>query len=510
MKHALSVTREQDFAAWYQAVIAEADMAEDSGVRGCMVMLPWGYGIWERIQRLLDARIRNLGYDNTYFPLFIPLSYFEKEAEHVEGFAKEMAVVTHHRLIPDGKGGLVPDPAAKLEEPLIVRPTSETVIGAGFSRWVQSWRDLPVQINQWANVVRWEMRTRMFLRTAEFLWQEGHAAYATGEQARIETAKGLELYRSFAEDCVAMPVVAGEKPENERFPGAVETWSIEAMMQDGKALQAGTSHYLGTHFAEAQNIRFQNQEGQFEPAHTISWGMSTRMVGGLIMVHGDDDGLRVPPQVAPWQVVIVPMLRDNDEDEALIAYCREVKEALTALQAFGEPIRVLLDLKATKAATKRWGWVKKGAPIVVEVGGRDMAGGNVSVIRRDRLYREDGKLDSAIVTRDAFVDGAAETLAAIETALFAEAKARMDANIRRDVIDMAALADHFAEGNRYPGWVEVQWSKPTGAALDKVVETLKGLKLTLRNTPRDAAAADGACIFTGAPAVERVLVARAY
>ncbi|MBW8840252.1 MAG: proline--tRNA ligase, partial [Sphingomonadales bacterium] len=275
IKHALSVTRAENFAEWYQTVIAEADMAEESGVRGCMVMRPWGYGIWERMQRLIDDRIRALGYDNTYFPLFIPLSYFEKEAEHVEGFAKEMAVVTHHRLIPDGKGGLVPDPAAKLEEPLIVRPTSETVIGAAFARWIQSWRDLPVQINQWANVVRWEMRTRMFLRTSEFLWQEGHAAYASAEQAKVETAKALELYRAFAEECVAMPVIAGEKPENERFPGAVETWSIEAMMQDGKALQAGTSHFLGTHFAEAQNIRFQNTEGQFEPANTISWGMST-------------------------------------------------------------------------------------------------------------------------------------------------------------------------------------------------------------------------------------------
>ncbi|RDE05544.1 aminoacyl--tRNA ligase-related protein [Sphingomonas aracearum] len=510
IKHALPVTREADFAAWYQAVIAEADMAEDSGVRGCMVMRPWGYGIWERIQRLLDDRIRANGYDNTYFPLFIPLSYFEKEAEHVEGFAKEMAVVTHHRLIPDGKGGLMPDPAAKLEEPLIVRPTSETVIGAAFSRWVQSWRDLPVQINQWANVVRWEMRTRMFLRTAEFLWQEGHAAYASAEQAKAETMKGLELYRDFAETCCAMPVVAGEKPENERFPGAEETWSIEAMMQDGKALQAGTSHFLGTHFAEAQNIRFQNKEGVFEPANTISWGMSTRMIGGIIMTHGDDDGLRVPPRIAPWQVVIVPMLRDAPEDEPLIDYCRELQGQLSALTAFGEPLRVQLDLKPAKAAAKRWSWVKKGAPIVVEVGGRDMAGANVSVIRRDRLYREDGKLDSAVLSRSAFVDEAGGMLESIQTALHAEAKARLDANIHRDVADFAALETFFAESAKFPGWVEVQWSKPTGPALEQVEARLKALKLTLRNTPQDAAPADGACFFTGAPAVERVLIARAY
>uniref|UniRef100_UPI0035AF6244 aminoacyl--tRNA ligase-related protein n=1 Tax=Sphingomonas sp. TaxID=28214 RepID=UPI0035AF6244 len=390
IKHALSVTRDADFAQWYQTVITEADMAEESGVRGCMVIRPWGYGIWERIQRLLDDKIKQLGYDNCYFPLFIPLSYFEKEAEHVDGFAKEMAVVTHHRLIGDGKGGLVPDPEAKLEEPLVVRPTSETVIGTAFARWVQSWRDLPVQINQWANVVRWEMRTRMFLRTAEFLWQEGHSAHASAEEARTRTLEALEVYRSFAEDCVALPVIAGEKPENERFPGAVATWSIEAMMQDGKALQAGTSHFLGTNFAQAQNIRFQNADGELEYANTISWGMSTRMIGGLIMTHGDDDGLRVPPRIAPWQVVIVPMLRDQPEDAAIVDYCRALQGELNRLSAFGEPVRAFLDLKPAKAANKRWGWVKKGAPIVIEVGGRDVAGGNVSVLRRDRLYREDG------------------------------------------------------------------------------------------------------------------------
>ena len=256
IRHALTVKRADDFAQWYQEVISAADLAEESGVRGCMVIKPWGYGIWERIQRLMDARIKQAGVQNCYFPIFIPLANFEREASHVEGFAKEMAVVTHHRLIGDGKGGLVPDPEAKLEEPLIVRPTSETVIGAAMARWVQSWRDLPVLINQWANVVRWEMRTRMFLRTSEFLWQEGHTAHADRDDALTETLRALEMYRAFAEDVLAMPVIAGEKPENERFPGAEETWSIEAMMQDGKALQAGTSHYLGTTFAQAAGIQY--------------------------------------------------------------------------------------------------------------------------------------------------------------------------------------------------------------------------------------------------------------
>ncbi|WCM28313.1 proline--tRNA ligase [Sphingomonas sp. QA11] len=510
IKHALPVTREADFSAWYQSVISEADLAEESGVRGCMVIRPWGYGIWERIQRLLDDRIKATGHENCYFPLFIPLSYFEKEAEHVEGFAKEMAVVTHHRLVSDGKGGLMPDPTAKLEEPLVVRPTSETVIGTAFARWVQSWRDLPVLINQWANVVRWEMRTRMFLRTSEFLWQEGHTAHASVEEAREETLKMLEVYRSFAEDCLALPVVAGEKPENERFPGAVATYSIEAMMQDGKALQAGTSHFLGTNFASAQNIRFQNAAGELELANTTSWGVSTRMIGGVIMVHGDDDGLRVPPRIAPWQIVIVPMLRDTEEDAAIVDYCKALQADLAKQSALGEPVRALLDLKPAKAATKRWGWVKKGAPIVIEVGGRDVAGGNVSVIRRDRLYREDGKLDSKVVPQGDFLSEATATLESIQSSLHAEARARLDANIVRDVTDFAGIERVFAESAKNPGWVEVQWSKPTGAALDKVVERLKALKLTIRNAPMDAAAVDGVCLFTGEPAAERVLVGRSY
>ena len=509
IKHALSITREQDFAAWYQEVVREADMAEESGVRGCMVIRPWGYGIWERIQQLLDREIKASGYDNCYFPLFIPLGYFSKEAEHVDGFAKEMAVVTHHRLIGDGKGGLMPDPEAKLEEPLIVRPTSETVIGAAFSRWVQSWRDLPVRINQWANVVRWEMRTRMFLRTSEFLWQEGHSAFASADEAIEETMTMLGVYRDFAQDCVAIPVVAGEKPEHERFPGAVSTFSIEAMMQDGKALQAGTSHFLGTTFSEAQNIRYQDKEGGHALAQTVSWGMSTRMIGGLIMTHGDDDGLQVPPRVAPHQIVIVPMLRDDEGDEAIITYCRSLGDELKALSALGEPVRVHLDMRADKAANKRWGWVKKGAPVVIEVGGRDVAGGNVSVLRRDTLYKEDGKLNSAILPKADFVDRAATILEEMQAGLFARATERMQNRIRRDIADMDALQAYY-ESEKYPGWVEVQWSRPSGAGLDQIVEQLKALKLTMRNVPLDAADADAQCFFTGEPAVERILIARAY
>ena len=510
IRHALTTTREGDFAQWYQEVISEAEMAEESGVRGCMVIKPWGYGIWERIQKLMDARIKAAGVDNCYFPLFIPLSYFAKEAEHVEGFAKEMAVVTHHRLIGDGKGGLVPDPEAKLEEPLIVRPTSETVIGAAMARWVQSWRDLPLLTNQWANVVRWEMRTRMFLRTSEFLWQEGHTAHADESDAMEETLRALEMYREFAEDELAIPVIAGEKPENERFPGAVATYSIEAMMQDGKALQAGTSHYLGTGFAEAASIQYQNKEGQQALCHTTSWGVSTRLIGGVIMTHGDDDGLRVPPAIAPHQIVILPMLRDNDEDAPLLAYCEELRKALAKQSALGELVRVLLDKRPGKATQKRWTWVKKGVPLILEIGGRDAASGQVSVLRRHRLWREDGKVDFEPLARDEFLAAAAKELECIQRELFQEARDRRDANITRGIGTLAELAAFFDDKARYPGWVELGWSRPTGAALEDVVKQLKGLKLTIRNTPMGAPKPSGSCPFTGEPAFETIYVARAY
>ena len=510
IRHALSVTRDADFALWYQEVISEAEMAEESGVRGCMVIRPWGYGIWERIQALMDARIKAAGVENCYFPLFIPLSYFAKEADHVEGFAKEMAVVTHHRLIGDGKGGLIPDPEAKLEEPLIVRPTSETVIGQAMSRWIQSWRDLPMLTNQWANVVRWEMRTRMFLRTSEFLWQEGHTAHAARDDAMEETLRALEMYRSFSEEALAMPVIAGEKPENERFPGAVATYSIEAMMQDGKALQAGTSHYLGTGFAEAANIRYQDKEGQQALCHTTSWGVSTRLIGGVIMTHGDDDGLRVPPAIAPHQIVILPMLRDDDGDAALLAYCAEIRADLVGQSALGEPIRVLLDKRAGKATQKRWGWVKKGVPLILEIGGRDAAGGQVSVLRRDRLWRDDAKPNFVGQGREEFLGSAAAELASIQASLHAEATARRDANITGGIDTTAALEAFYADDQRYPGWVALNWSRPSGAALDAVVTRLKALKLTVRNTPLDSEPVSGTCIFTGEPAVERIYIARAY
>ncbi len=365
-------------------------------------------------------------------PCFIPLSFIAKEAEHVEGFAKEMAIVTHHRLKNiDGK--LQPDPAARLEEPLVVRPTSETIIGDAFSRWIKSYRDLPLLLNQWANVVRWEMRPRLFLRTTEFLWQEGHTAHASAEEAVAETMMALEMYRSFSEDILAMPVIAGEKPENERFPGAVATYSIEAMMQDGKALQAGTSHFLGTHFAEAQNIRFQDDAGGMTFCNTTSWGVSTRLIGGVIMTHGDDDGLRLPPAIAPRQIVVVPMLRDKPEDAEVLEYCETLVAALSSLHVFGHPVRVLLDTKKIKSAEKRWNWVRRGAPIIIEIGPRDAAAGNITFMRRDSL-RDGDKVKSIAVSRAEFLEEkAVQILAEIQHSLYAEAKARLDANIKSGV-----------------------------------------------------------------------------
>ncbi len=476
-----------------------------------MVIKPWGYGIWERIQRLMDDRIKAAGVQNTYFPLFIPLANFEREASHVEGFAKEMAVVTHHRLISDGKGGLIPDPEAKLEEPLVVRPTSETIIGDAMARWIQSWRDLPLMINQWANVVRWEMRTRMFLRTSEFLWQEGHTAHATREDALQETRRALEMYRACVEEDLALPVIAGEKPENERFPGADETWSIEAMMQDGKALQAGTSHYLGTNFAHAAGIQYQDREGTQQYCHTTSWGTSTRLVGGVIMTHGDDDGLRVPPRIAPYQIVILPMLRETPEDDLLIAYCDDLRAGLVNQACMGEPMRVLVDKSPGKASSKRWDWVRKGAPLILEVGPRDMQNGKVAMIRRDKLWdAATGKLATVFPERGYFLEDAAATLKDIQRSLFKEASDRRNANITRSILEWDGIVNHFKDGGKYPGWVEVEWSKPTGEALNGVVERLKSLQLTIRNVPRDAEPASGICIFTGEPAVERILVARAY
>lgn len=508
-KRALSITREQSFPEWYQAVVRDGDMAETSPVRGSMIIKPWGWGVWERIQAELDQRIKDTGHENCYFPLFIPMSFIAKEAEHVEGFAKEMAVVTHHRLKNEG-GKLVLDPEAKLEEPLIVRPTSETIIGDAFQRWIKSYRDLPLLINQWANVVRWEMRTRLFLRTSEFLWQEGHTAHADRDDAMTETLKMLEVYREFSENILAMPVIAGEKPENERFPGADNTYSIEAMMQDGKALQAGTSHYLGTHFAEAQNIQFQNAQGQLTYCHTTSWGVSTRLIGGVIMTHADDDGLRLPPKIAPREIVIVPMLRDKPEDAPLIEYCAALEKDLKA-----QGIRVLVDTKATKSAEKRWNWVRRGAPVIIEIGGRDASGGNVTFMRRDAL-RDGDKIASHTKPRDAFVAEARALLDDIQKRLYDEAKARFEQNIITGIKSFDELAAYFGpaeaddEGGAFKGWVKVPWARPTGDALAAVAERLKTLKLTIRNAPLAQGEVTEKCLFTGEAAQEHVLIARAY
>jgi prolyl-tRNA synthetase len=509
--HALKVTRAENFPEWYQAVVREADLAELSPTRGCMIIKAWGMGLWELIQARLDRRIKETGHENYYFPLLIPLSFFAKEAEHVEGFAKEMAVVTHHRL-KSIDGELKPDPEAELAEPLIIRPTSETIIGDAFSRWIKSYRDLPLKLNQWANIMRWEMRTRLFLRTAEFLWQEGHTAHADEAGAMEETMLALELYRSLSEDFLAIPVVVGEKPENERFPGAVRTYSIEAMMQDGKALQAGTSHYLGTNFAEAQNIRYQDKDGGMSLAHTTSWGMTTRMIGATVMTHGDDDGLRTPPAASPRQIVMVPMLRGKPEDAELKAYCTSLAQDLNRGSAFGSPVRAHVDEKDARPADKRWGWVRRGAPLICEIGPRDAANGEVTFIKRNAL-REGDKIKSHTLARGEFVAQAPGLLEAAQEELFAEAKARLDGNIRADFKSFSDLERYYGtdeDEREFRGWARVAWSRPAGAALAEVGDRLKALKLTIRNAPLSQPSTFGKCIFTGAPAVEEILIARAY
>src|SRR5471030_337893 len=350
---AITPTREQDFPEWYQQVVRAADLAENSDVRGCMVIKPWGYGIWENMQRALDAMFKATGHKNAYFPLFIPLSYLQKEAEHVEGFAKECAVVTHHRLEVNADGKLVP--ASPLSEPLVVRPTSETIIGASYAKWVQSYRDLPILINQWANVVRWEMRPRLFLRTTEFLWQEGHTVHETEAEARAETKQMLEVYEKFVRDHLAIPVYSGEKSEGERFPGAVQTLAIEAMVQDRKAIQAGTSHFLGQNFSRASGIQFQNREGKQEFGWTTSWGISTRLIGTVLMAHADDDGLVLPPRIAPAQVVILPITPKPETRDAVFAAADHLAAQLCAQTAFGgEPVSVEVDKRDLGGGTKNW------------------------------------------------------------------------------------------------------------------------------------------------------------
>jgi len=378
-KTAITPTREENYSEWYSQVIVNADLAENSPVRGCMTIKPYGFAIWELLRDSFDKIIKTHGVQNAYFPLLIPLSFMTKEAEHVDGFAKECAVVTHYRLTDNSSGEIVPDPTAKLGEPYIIRPTSETIIGEAYSRWINSYRDLPLKINQWANVMRWEMRTRMFLRTSEFLWQEGHNAFATQEEATEDTEKMLNVYSDFARNTLALYMTVGEKTPEERFAGADHTYSIEAMMQDGKALQAGTSHNLGQHFSKSFNIKFTNKEGVEEYAYTTSWGISTRLMGGVIMAHSDDDGLVLPPKIAPYQVVIIPFIRDEEDRKAIETKCKEIQNTLIE-----KDIRVMFDNSDEKPVNKIWKWIKKGAPIRIEVGKRDLENNSVLLKRRDK------------------------------------------------------------------------------------------------------------------------------
>lgn len=501
-KNAIAPSRAEDYPEWYQQIIKAADLAENSPVRGCMVIKPWGYGIWERIQRALDLEIKALGHENAYFPLFIPLSFLEKEAEHVEGFAKECAVVTHHRLeARDGK--LVP--VGEIEEPLVVRPTSETIIGESFAKWIQSYRDLPLLINQWANVVRWEMRTRLFLRTAEFLWQEGHTAHASQEEANEEMHTILEVYRSLAEDVLAMPVICGEKTEAERFPGAVNTLCIEAMMQDRKALQAGTSHYLGQNFAKASGIQFLNQAGELQHAYTTSWGVSTRLIGGMIMTHGDDDGLRVPPRVAPKHVVILPVVTGSDIEADVIEYAESIAQELRSLSYAGEPVVVHVDKRDLRGGEKNWQWIKKGIPVRVEVGPRDLKDNKAVLCRRDKGHKE-----KSFLTREELSATLVDTLSEIQTNYFKEAKAFRDEHLNTEIDNFDDLKAFFTPKNQkkpeiHGGFVRAKWCGDAA-----VEEELSQLKITIRCLPLEQSGTTGKCVVTGKEATKDAIFAKAY
>lgn len=509
---AITPTRADDYAEWYQAVVSAADLAESSPVRGCMVIKPWGYAIWENIQRELDQRFKATGHKNAYFPLFIPKSFLEAEAAHVEGFAKECAVVTHHRLVAGPNGGLIPDPEAKLEEPLIVRPTSETIIGASFAKWVQSYRDLPLLINQWANVVRWELRTRLFLRTAEFLWQEGHTAHASQKEAEEETRQMLEVYAEFAESVMAMPVFKGPKTASERFPGAVDTFSIEAMMQDRKALQAGTSHFLGQNFAKASGIKFQSKEEQIEFAWTTSWGVSTRLIGALIMTHSDDDGLVVPPKLAPAHVVILPVVRTEDTREAVMTSARELAKELQKSRMWDQPIRVEVDARDMRGGDKMWEWIKKGAPIRIELGPRDIEGGTLMFARRDQTPKDKQSIQRADVVK--IVQTALEEM---QAGLFERAAARRREHTKW--IDSKAAFDAFFtpknEGKPeiHGGFAVSPWCG--GAACEESIK--ERLKVTVRCLPKEEDLASvttlgtaSTCVECGGPVKHKALFAKSY
>ncbi|HEY2716027.1 MAG TPA: proline--tRNA ligase [Solirubrobacterales bacterium] len=501
--NAISPTRAEDFPGWFQAVVKDAEVAELAHVRGSMVIRPWGYAIWELMQAELDRMIKATGAQNAYFPLFIPLSYLEAEAGHVEGFAKEMAVVTHHRLEADlGNPGHL-KPGGELAEPLIVRPTSETVIGKSFAKWINSYRDLPLMINQWANVVRWEMRPRVLLRTTEFLWQEGHTAHADELEAREEMLQMLGVYREFAESTLAVPVITGEKSEEERFPGAETTLSIEAMMQDGKALQAGTSHYLGQSFARAAEIEFSDRDGGRQLVHTTSWGVSTRLLGALIMSHSDDDGLRLPPAVAPSQVVIVPILRGDEAGE--VGAAAEALAAELRQQSFGgAPVRATVDMRDRGPADKRWEWVKKGVPLVIELGPRDLAAGVVALRRRTDLEAKPESLP-----REGLAAGIEAMLEEIQHGYFETAAARLESRTARDITDLGDFRRWFEadEGDSTKGgFVRAPWSEAPES-----LPILEELKASVRCLPLDQALPDGArCVLTGEPAKIEAVFGKAY
>ncbi len=483
--------RSENYSQWYNELVVKADLAENSAVRGSMVIKPYGYAIWEKMQSVLDGMFKETGHQNAYFPLFIPKSFFSKEASHVEGFAKECAVVTHYRLKNDEKTGkIIVDPDAKLEEELIVRPTSETIIWDTYSRWVQSYRDLPLLINQWANVVRWEMRTRLFLRTAEFLWQEGHTAHATEQEAIEEAEKMMNVYADFAEKWLAVPVMKGVKSPNERFAGAVETYCIEAMMQDGKALQAGTSHFLGQNFAKAFDVQFLNKQNKLEYVWATSWGVSTRLIGALIMSHSDDQGLVLPPKLAPIQVVIVPIYR---KPEQLAAVSEKADKIIKALKAKG--ITVKFDDRDTyKPGYKFAEWEMKGVPVRLAMGPRDLENGTVEVARRDTLEKETLQMTG-------IAEKVEHLLEKIQDNIYQKAL-----SFREEMTTSADSWDEFKEKIEKGGFVWAHWDG-TPETEQKIKEKTKA---TIRLIPIDREKEAGKCIYSGNPSEQRVVFARSY
>ncbi len=503
-KNAISPTRAENFPEWYQEVIKAADLAENSEVRGCMVIKPWGYAIWELIQQQLDAEFKRTGHTNAYFPMLIPVAYLEKEAEHAEGFATECAVVTHHRLeaVKDpetGKTKMIP--AGELTDKYVIRPTSETVIGAAFSRWLESYRDLPFKVNQWCNVMRWEMRPRIFLRTAEFLWQEGHTAHETREEAEAETAAMHKVYEDFQRDVLAVASVPGEKTEHERFPGAVRTYTVEAMVQDRKAIQAGTSHFLGQNFAKAQNISFAARDNTRQFAWTTSWGVSTRMIGTLIMAHSDDDGLVCPPRVAPKQVVIIPITPKPETKDAIIAHCQGLAEKLAAVGFCGMPLRVFVDTRDMNSGAKKWEWIKKGVPVRVEIGPRDLEKGSLCLSRRDEESGSKHFVDEA-----EFISGIDSLLNDIQQSLLQRQQSFRDSHIR-PCDSMEELQANFS-GEGDADWLLCPWD---GSA-EQEEELAKKWRISIRCIPHGdmGQGVEAPCILTGRPTTRRVLWARSY